>query len=124
MLNRPFAVVLVLGAALAASASAALSSHAVSTLTGTVGPGYKITLRSNGKPVASLKAGSYAFVVTDKGRIHNFVLEKKKGGTFEKELTSVPFTGTKTVKIKLTAGEWEFYCRPHESLMHGEFTVT
>jgi len=28
------------------------------------------------------------------------------------------------VKIKLTPGEWEFYCRPHESQgMKGEFTV-
>ena len=122
-MKRPFAVMLVLGVALAASASVALSSQAASTLTGTVGPGYKISLRVNGKPVTSLKAGSYAFVVTDKGRIHNFVLEKKKGGTFEKELTSVLFTGTKSVKIKLSPGEWEFYCRPHESLMHGDFTV-
>ena len=122
-MKRPFAVMLVLGVALAASASVALSSQAASTLTGTVGPGYKISLRVNGKPVTSLKAGSYAFVVTDKGRIHNFVLEKKKGGTFEKELTSILFTGTKSVKIKLSPGEWEFYCRPHESLMHGDFTV-
>jgi plastocyanin len=51
------------------------------------------------------------------------VLEKKKGGTFEKELTTVAFKGTKTVKIKLTPGEWEFYCRPHEPVMQGEFTV-
>ena len=40
-----------------------------------------------------------------------------------RELTTVPFTGTKTVKIKLTSGQWEFYCRPHESVMQGEFTV-
>ena len=35
----------------------------------------------------------------------------------------MPFTGTKTVKIKLTAGQYEFYCRPHESQMQGTFTV-
>src|SRR5262249_58625403 len=90
---------------------------------GTVGPGYTITHKSNGKQVKSLKAGSYNFVVADKASSHNFVLEKKKGGTFEKELTTVPFKGTKTVKIKLSPGEYEFYCRPHESVMKGEFTV-
>ena len=111
-------------AALIASATALSASHAGATLNGTVGPGFTITLKSGGKAVKSLKAGSYSFVVADKATIHNFVLEKKKGGTFEKELTTVPFTGTKTVTIKLTAGQWEFYCRPHESVMQGEFTVT
>jgi plastocyanin len=93
------------------------------TLKGTVGPGFKITLSLNGKRVTSLKAGSYTIVVSDKAKVHSFVLEKSKGGTFEKQITSVPFTGTKTVAVRLTAGEWEYYCRPHESSMHGDFTV-
>src|SRR5215470_8676454 len=125
MIRRPHAAALVAGAALVLAGSALATSHASTpTLNGTVGPGYTITLKQHGKAVTSLKAGSYSFVVADKANIHNFVLEKKKGGTFEKELTSVPFTGTKTVKIKLSPGEYEFYCRPHESVMKGEFTVT
>ena len=123
MTRRPVALVIALAAALVAAAGALSAPHAVPTVNGTVGPGFTITLKSNGKQVKSLKAGSYTFVVADKASIHNFVLEKKKGGTFEKELTTVPFTGTKSVKIKLTAGQWEFYCRPHESTMEGEFTV-
>jgi plastocyanin len=111
-------------AALVAVGSALAASHASSpTLNGTVGPGFTITLKQKGKAVKSLKAGSYTFVVSDKADIHNFVLEKSKGGTFEKEITDVPFKGTKTVKIKLTPGTWEFYCRPHESQMKGTFTV-
>jgi plastocyanin len=27
------------------------------------------------------------------------------------------------VKVKLTKGEWKFYCAPHESSMFGEFDV-
>ena len=124
MIRRPVALAIALAAALIAVSGALSAPHAGQTVNGTVGPGFTITLKSNGKQVKSLKAGSYSFVVADKASIHNFVLEKKKGGTFEKELTSVPFTGTKTVKIKLSPGEYEFYCRPHESVMKGEFTVT
>jgi len=123
LIRRPVALEITLVAALIAVSSALSAPHAAPTVNGTVGPGFTITLKSNGSQVKSLKAGSYSFVVADKASIHNFVLEKKKGGTFEKELTSVPFTGTKTVKIKLTPGEYEFYCRPHESVMEGEFTV-
>jgi len=124
LIRRPVALVLALAAALIAVAAALSAPHAaVPTVNGTVGPGYTITLKSNGKQVKSLKAGSYNFVVADKASSHNFVLEKKKGGTFEKELTTVPFKGTKTVKIKLSPGEYEFYCRPHESTMEGDFTV-
>jgi plastocyanin len=123
LIRRPAALAIALAAALIAVASALSAPHAVPTLNGSVGPGFTITLKSNGKQVTSLKAESYNFVVADKASIHNFVLEKKKGGTFEKELTTVPFKGTKTVKIKLTSGQWQFYCRPHESTMEGAFTV-
>jgi len=125
MIRRSHAAALaVAAAALVAVGSALATSHAAApTLNGTVGPGFTITLKQKGKAVKSLKAGSYTFVVADKADIHNFVLEKSKGGTFEKEITDVPFTGTKTVKIKLTPGTWEFYCRPHESQMKGTFTV-
>jgi plastocyanin len=124
MIRSPHIAALVAGAALVLTGSALATSHAAApTLNGTVGPGFTITLKQKGKAVKTLKAGSYTFVVSDKADIHDFVLEKSKGGTFEKEITSVGFEGTKTVKVKLTPGKWEFYCRPHESQMKGEFTV-
>jgi Copper binding proteins, plastocyanin/azurin family len=92
-------------------------------LNGTVGPGFTIMLKSKGKKVKVLNAGKYTFVVADKSSIHNFVLEKEKGGKFEKQITTVPATGTKTVTISLTKGQWKYYCVPHESTMHGEFKV-
>jgi plastocyanin len=117
-------------ALLAASAAAALavavSASAAPTATllkGAVGPGFTISLTKGGAKIRSLKAGTYKIVVGDRSTAHNFVLEKAKGGRFERQITSVPFTGTKTFIVKLTPGKWEFYCAPHESAMRGEFTV-
>jgi plastocyanin len=111
----------------AAGLAFAAQSSAMSApkLKGTVGPGFTIKLvDSTGKKVTSLKSGKYTFVVADKASIHNFVLEQEKGGKFEKDITGVGFTGSKTMTINLTKGKWKFYCRPHESSMFGNFTVT
>ena len=110
--------------AVAALATASIAgSMTVPKLFGTVGPGFTISLKSHGKTVKSLTAGSYTFVVSDKGSIHNFVLERKTGGKFEKAITTIPFTGTKTVTVKLGKGKWKYYCKAHESTMFGFFTV-
>ena len=93
-------------------------------LVGTVGPGFTIKLTSGGKKVTKLKSGKYTFVIADKASIHDFVLEQQTGGKWEKQLTSVPFVGTKRVTVALKKGKWKFYCAPHESSMFGFFTVT
>jgi len=41
-----------------------------------------------------------------------------------KDISVVPFTGTKTVTLKLKAGKYKFYCPNHESIMFGHLTVT
>jgi plastocyanin len=93
-------------------------------LVGTVGPGFTIKLTSGGKKATKLKAGKYTFVIADKASVHNFVLEQESGGTLEKQLTSVPFVGKKSVTVALKKGKWKYYCAPHESSMFGFFTVT
>lgn len=108
--------------ATAAVASVHTSSAAL-TLRGSVGPGFTISLTKNGRMVKSLRAGTYRFVIADRATIHNFVLEKERGGRFERELTDVSGTGTRTATIKLTRGTWKYYCEPHESAMFGSFTV-
>src|SRR5690242_18726226 len=105
-------------------AASAPAAPTATKLTGAVGPGFTIKLTKNGKKVRSLKAGLYRIVVSDRSADHNFVLEKAKGGTFERAITSISFTGTKAFTVKLTPGKWEFYCRPHEDTMKGEFTVS
>jgi plastocyanin len=100
-------------------ASAAFGSSSSSTLNGTVGPGFTISLKMGGKTVKSLKAGTYTFKIADKSNIHNFALK----GPVNKTLTGVSFTGNKTVKIKLKKGKYTYYCQPHASTMNGSFSV-
>ena len=106
-----------------ALAVGAFGGSASTTLVGTVGPGFTIHLTQGGKAVKTLRAGTYTFVIHDKASIHNFVVEQESGGKFEKDLTGVSFVGTKTVKVTLKKGKWKFYCKPHESVMFGFFTV-
>ena len=109
----------VIGAALVAGASARQSATPV--LTGTDGPGYTINLKLSGKAVKTLKAGMYKVVIHDKATIHGWSLDGPHG--FAKDISPVPFVGTKTVTLKLKAGKYKFYCPNHESIMFGHFTV-
>lgn len=97
-------------------------TQAVPTLTGTVGPGFTITLKMNSKVVKTLKAGSYKLVVRDRASIHAFSLDGPH--KYAKDFTTVPFVGTKTFTVKLVAGKYKYYCPPHEPTMFGRFTVT
>jgi len=124
MARRMVAVLGVSAALLAVAGAAFAHTTKTRTLQGVVGPSYTITLKQNGKVVKTLKPGTYRFVISDKATFHGFTLEKEKGGTFEKDLTTVPFTGTRTVTVKLTKGQWKYYCPPHESQMFGFFNVT
>ena len=113
--------VLVAGAALAASttASAAPASQVVK---GTVGPGFTITLTLSGKKVPKLKAGTrYRFVISDRADIHDFHLS---GPGFNRVLTSVEFTGTKSFVLGVKKGSYRFICDPHSGIMHGSFKVS
>jgi len=114
-------LVTVVGAAiLVATASARRSATPV--LTGTVGPGFTITLKQGSKAVKTLKAGTYKFVIHDRSSIHGWSLDGPHG--FAKDISPVPGTGTKTVTLKLKAGGFKFYCPNHESTMFGHFKAT
>jgi plastocyanin len=108
--------------AIAFTGSAA-SRSSVTVLRGTVGPGFTITLKQNGVRVTRLRPGLYRIVVADRSSIHNFKLEKSHGGELERRVTTIGFVGTRTTTVRLTAGQWEYYCEPHESSMKGHFTV-
>jgi plastocyanin len=121
-MKRRLLVLGVVVAAAAALTATAFARHAATpTLVGTDGPGYTINLTVGGKKVAKLKAGTYKFVVHDRASIHGWSLDGPNG--FAKDLSPVPFMGTKTVTLKLKAGKYKFYCPPHESMMFGHFTV-
>jgi hypothetical protein len=114
-------IYLLLGAvAVALVVTAAATPMALPKLTGTVGPGFTISLKRGLAPVKLLKAGKYTFVVTDKSGIHNFHL---KGPGLSRAITAVGFTGTKTVTLTLKKGRYTYVCDVHPSMV-GHFTVT
>jgi plastocyanin len=113
-----------LGAALAALAATllavpALAKPQATALTGTVGPGFTITLAKGGKAVKTLKPGAYTITVSDKSGIHNFRL---RGPGFNKA-TSVAKQGKTTWNASLKAGTYTFLCDPHPTSMKGSFKV-
>ena len=93
---------------------------ATPTLTGTVGPGFTITLKKGTAKVTKLKAGAYVIKVSDKSSIHNFRLK----GPGVNKTTSVGGTGTSTWKVTLKKGKYTYVCDPHASIMKGSFTVS
>ncbi len=102
-----------------------LGKSEAAKLNGTVGPGFSISLKdAKGHAVKTLRAGTYTFAISDKASIHDFTLEQEKGGKFEKHLTSVPFTGSKTVTVTLKKGKYKYYCSAHEATIFAFFAVT
>ena len=93
---------------------------AAKTLSGSVGPGFTISLKSGGKKVKSVKAGTHTIRVSDKSNIHNFRL---RGPGVNKAITSVGFKGTKSATVKLKKGTYRYVCDPHASEMKGSFKV-
>ena len=119
-MKKPISALVAAGVvALAMTAAAGSMTHP--KLTGTVGPGFTITLKHGLKSVKTLKAGTYTFVIHDDSAIHSFALDGPHG--FAKDFTTVPFKGTKTATVALKKGKYKYYCKAHESTMFHFFTV-
>jgi plastocyanin len=102
--------------ALANSTFGAVSTNTkMNTLTGTVGPGFTITMNKK-----TVKAGTYAITIHDLASIHDFHLT----GPGVNKATSVTGTGTTKWTVKLKKGTYHFVCDPHHTIMHGVLTVT
>jgi plastocyanin len=116
-MRRITTLVIALTAALAIAVGAEAMS--VPKLTGTVGPGFTITLKKGTKKVTTLKPGKYTFVIKDLATDHNFHLK----GPGVNKATSTPAKVTKTWTVTLKAGKYTYVCDPHKTLMKGSFTV-
>lgn len=121
MIRMTIAIAAVGVTTLSLTVPASAGRHRLPTLTGTVGPGFTLVVKMNGKKVKTLKAGRYRLVVHDKASIHAFSLDGPHG--YAKDFTTVPFVGTKTFKLKLRPGRYKAYCPPHEPAMFQHFTV-
>jgi hypothetical protein len=89
-------------------------------LTGSVGPGYSISLKdSTGAAVTHLDPGTYTLVVHDQSDIHNFDLS----GPGVSARTDIDFVGDQTFTVTFTDGTYTFVCDAHFGTMKGSFTV-
>jgi plastocyanin len=98
-----------------ALASSTFAAATTNTLTGTVGPGFTITMNKK-----TVKAGRYVITIHDLASIHDFHLT---GAGVDKK-TSVTGTGTTKWTLKLKKGTYHFVCDPHHTFMHGVLKVT
>ena len=114
---RKYGVLLLITAVVAAILVAGASARRSATpvLTGTVGPGFTITMNKK-----TVKAGTYVITIHDLASIHDFHLT---GPGVDKK-TSVPGTGTTKWTVKLKKGTYHFVCDPHRTIMHGVLNVT
>jgi Copper binding proteins, plastocyanin/azurin family len=86
------------------------------TLQGSVGPGFDISLGGTD----GLTAGDYTIAVNDQSPAHNFHLTGPGGVDVS---TSVGEEGEESFDVTLEPGEYTFVCDPHASSMRGTFTV-
>ena len=94
--------------------------QATRTLSGTVGPGFTISLKYKGKKVRSLPAGRYRIRVTDRSDTHNFHL---RGPGVNRVIAGVDFEGTKSRTFRLRRGTYRYVSDPHSDEMRGSFRV-
>jgi len=92
------------------------SGGGATTLNGSVGPGFDISLDGTD----GITAGDYTLVVNDQSTAHNFHLTGPGGVDVSTEVSE---EGEKTFDVTLVAGEYKFQCDPHASSMNGSFTV-
>jgi hypothetical protein len=92
------------------------SSGGGTTLNGSVGPGFEISLDGTD----GISAGDYTLVVNDQSSAHNLHLTGPGGVDVS---TDVGEEGEQTFQVTLEPGEYRFVCDPHASSMNGTFAV-
>jgi plastocyanin len=96
-------------------ASSTFATAKTNTLTGTVGPGYTISMNKK-----TVKAGTYVITIHDLASIHDFHLM----GAGVNKAMSISGTGTAKWTVKLKKQTYHFQCDPHQTIMHGVLKVT
>jgi plastocyanin len=101
------------------AATGAPMASAAATLTATVGPGFTIALKEDGKNVTKLKPGEYTIRVSDDSDQHDFHLS----GPGVNKITSISGKPKTTWHVTLQKGHYTYVCDPHAAFMKGGFTV-
>ena len=79
-------------------------------------------MTKGGKAVSTLPAGAYKFSIADKSAKRDVTIRQITGAT--KGLTSRAFTGTRTITVDLTRGQWKLYSAANEQAVFSFFRVT
>jgi hypothetical protein len=117
---RRLSLVLLLAAAALVFALPGGARPAQNALTGTVGPGFSISLvDESGNLVTHLDPGTYTITVKDQAAIHNFDLT----GPGVTQHTDIEFVGTATWTVTFTDGVYTYVCDAHPTQMKGQFAV-
>jgi hypothetical protein len=119
-LSRTSLIALPVALLAAAVVFAGSAPAATKTLSGTVGPGFTISLKYKGKKVSKLTPGRYRIRVSDKSDFHNFHIT---GPGVNRRITTVDFQGTKSRTFRLKKGTYRYVCDPHSGEMKGSFKV-
>jgi plastocyanin len=117
---RTSLIALPVGLLVAALVYAGSAPAATKTLSGSVGPGFTISLKYKGKKVTKLSPGRYRIRVSDKSDAHNFHIS---GPGVNRRITTVGSEGTKSRTFRLRKGTYRYVCDPHADDMRGSFKV-
>lgn len=112
-------LLLATGVVLLASAGGAARADNVS-LTGTVGPGFNISLSGPSGTVKDLDPGTYTLVIHDDSDIHDFHLFGPGNVDVASDIGNIE---TDTFTVTLVPGKYTFQCDAHPTSMKGTFTV-
>ena len=100
----------------AVTTTAAAAGGGGKTLSGSVGPGFDISMQEK-----TVSPGTHTLNVDDQGTIHDFHFTGPGGVDVS---TDVSGTGKKSFTVTLQKGTYTFVCDPHSSQMHGTLTVS
>ena len=82
---------------------------------------FKIEMKNAaGRPLRTIKRGTYRIKIEDKASIHNFHLT----GPGVNKATSISGRTETIWTVRLRPGKYTFACDPHRSSMRGSFRVT
>jgi plastocyanin len=120
LMPRRLSLALLVAAAALVFALPGGARPAQNALTGTVGPGFSISLvDESGNLVTHLDPGTYTITVKDQAAIHNFDLT----GPGVSQHTDIEFVGTATWTVTFTDGIYTYICDAHPTQMKGQFAV-
>jgi uncharacterized repeat protein (TIGR01451 family) len=118
--GRTRAVLGLAACVLACTLPGSTAARVAVTLTGTVGPGFTISLTNpDGSTVTAVPPGVYTIHVDDNSNIHNFHLT----GPGVDQSTGIAFVGSVDWTVTLSEGSYTFVCDAHP-FMNGSFDVS